>query len=291
MEIFDTHNDFMTKIKGDKNKTKYLCSKKCNNLNAVIGGIWTTEMKCEQAVDTVEKCFDFAYQYNDMVLDNMDSQYPNPKLKVQKVLLGIEDMNFVNSANILRVINAHPAYCGLTWNYDNHLAGGAHENGLLTPFGIEVIEQLENNNIQIDTAHLNEKSFMAVSKLTTRPLFCSHTAVRSLVNNPRNLKDYQLKMVQESCGLVGIALVGSFLSEGKKSYINDIARHIDYVASRFSAECVCLGTDFYGTRNLPKGIKNYGDMSALENRLRLMGFDSQTIEMIFYKNAQNFFHM
>ena len=98
-------------------------------------------------------------------------------------------------------------------------------------------------------------------------------------------------MIEESGGVVGIALVGSFLTEGKKSFINDVARHIDYVASRFSPKIVCLGTDFFGTRNLPKGIKNYANLDMLENRLRLMGYDNQTIELIFYKNAERFFNM
>ena len=295
MEIFDLHNDFLTKIKSDKSKVKYLCGKKCDNLKTLIGAVWTTEMSSEKAIETIERCYDFIYEYNENFLNFFDderlNQNRNQIFKVQNLLLGIEDMHFINKINLLRVINAHPAYCGLTWNYDNILAGGAHGAGTLTPYGIEVLETLEQNNIQIDTAHLNEKSFMAVAKLTTRPLFCSHTAIRSLVDNPRNLKDYQLKMIEESGGIVGIALVGSFLTEGKKSYINDVARHIDYVASRFSPEMVCLGTDFYGTRNLPKKIKSYHNLDMLENRLRLMGYDTETIEKIFYKNAKRFFNI
>ena len=276
MKIFDLHNDFLTTMRSYRAKNRYLSSKDLHNTQKIVGAVWTSELEPEKALLEIEKSYD---------LINTQNQNKN------SCMLAIEDLHFVSKINIDRVINANPLYCGLTWNFNNNLAGGALEGGNLTEFGKEVVELLEQNNIQIDTAHLSEKSFMDVASITQKPIFCSHTAVASLTNHPRNLKDYQLKMISESQGIVGICLVSDFLSESKKSTIGDVARHIDYVASRFDPSIVALGTDFFGTKHLPKSIKNYNNLKCLEERLRFMGYDTQTIEMIFYKNASNFFGM
>ena len=83
--------------------------------------------------------------------------------------------------------------------------------------------------------------------------------------------------------------MSDFLTEGKRAEINDLARHIDYIVSKFGDEVLSLGTDFYGTKKLPKGIMNYDSLKLLEERLKIMGYKQETIDNIFYKNAQKFF--
>ena len=279
MKIFDLHNDFFTSLKTDKQKTKYLLNKKRKDLLEVVSAVWTTELSQGKAIKTISKC------YNYVEVQNSQNNALRPNLR-----LAIEDMHFVSKNYLYEVINYKPIYCGLTWNYDNSLAGGANEGGDITMLGFEVIKQLEYNDIMIDTAHLSEKSFMTFSCVTERPIFCSHTAVNSLTKHNRNLKDYQIKMIKESGGLIGIALVNQFLTQEKCATVSDIARHIDYIVSRYGEEVVALGTDFYGTKNLPKGIKNYNNLNLLDQRLKILGYSEQTIENIFYKNAQKFFN-
>ena len=278
-KIFDLHNDFLTSINRDNKKTQYLLNKKQKTISNIISSVWTTKMSRENAVKSIRKGFSFIESIN------RSKCACKPQLG-----LAIEDMHFVSKECLDEVIAYNPIYCGLTWNYDNVLAGGAHDGGDISMFGIEVIRELESNNIFVDTAHLSEKSFMTFSCLTEKPILCSHTAVHSLVNNNRNLKDYQIRMIAESGGLIGIALVGQFLSNDKKSTISDIARHIDYIVSLYGDKNIALGTDFYGTKNLPKGIKNYSNLKLLEDRLKILGYSEETINNIFYKNAENFFN-
>lgn len=273
-KVFDLHNDFFTELKNPKRKNRYIDSIKGEN--EIISAVWTSEMNPEKAMKSVEEGFKF-------VLDN------NQKNKSTKLGLGVEDLFFVTKNNLARVINCCPRYCSLTWNYDNDLAGGALEGGDLTLLGEDVVRELEDNKIFVDTAHLNEKSFMSLSKITHLPILCTHTAVGPLVPNNRNLKEYQIKMVAESGGLMGLALVGNFLSGDRKATINDVARHIDWVVSRFGDDVICLGTDFYGTKKLPKGVKNYQNLGLIEDRLKFLGYSDQTIDKIFYQNAQKFF--
>lgn len=273
-KIFDLHNDFLVEIKSPKRKINYL--NKCESTSGTImSAVWTSELGTFDAMKRVEKANDFVRAFNE-----------KSQLKLR---LAIEDLHFYSKNNLDKIINIAPSYCSLTWNNDNCLAGGAVEGGDLTTLGIDVIRALETNHIQVDTAHLSERSFMSFCSITEKPILCSHTAVATLNGHRRNLKDYQLKMITESGGLIGIAFVGDLLTDSKKSEIGDISRHIDYIVSRFGDDNICLGTDFYGTKNLPKGIKNYSNLTLLEERLKLLGYTDQTIDKIFYLNAQKFF--
>ena len=274
-KVIDMHNDFLTSLSNGKQKICYLNNKKTIDIKEIVSAVWTSEMNQEKAIKKIEKSFFFIETYNTFS-------------KNKRLRLAIEDLHFLSKKYLYQLINYKPLYCGLTWNNDNILAGGALEGGDISILGIDVIKELERNNIIVDTAHLSEKSFMSFSNVTEKPILCSHTAVNSLVSNNRNLKDYQIRMIVESGGLIGVALVGQFLTNDKKASVSDIARHIDYIVSRYGDEFVALGTDFYGTKNLPKGIKNYSSLKLLEERLKIIGYADETIEKIFYKNAENF---
>jgi len=272
-KIIDLHNDFLTEI-GYSKYYKYLNNK--NNIaDGIISAVWTSEYRQDDAIRKIEESSRFIRNYNE--------------LKGKQLKLAIEDMFFISKRNLDRVLNLKPVYCSLTWNYDNFLAGGALEGGDLTPLGYEVIKELENFDIQIDTAHLNERSFMSFACVTTKPILCSHTAIWNLVDNKRNLKDYQLQMVVDSGGLVGLSFVSNFLTGQNKSSIVDVVRHIDYFVSKFGDKNLCLGTDFYGTKKMPKGIKSYKDLRLIAERLSCMGYSQTMIDNIFYKNASKFF--
>lgn len=278
MKIFDLHNDFLTEIKKDSSKNKYLKSSKNKSVETICGAVWTSKMDAKKTFDILEKSFEFVHSHS-----------KNQKENETKLLLSIEDLHFVSKLNIDRVINLHPCSVTLTWNQNNNLAGGVVEGGDLTLFGAEIVRVLEDSGIFVDTAHLSEKSFMSFAKITQKPIFCSHANVFSLTANSRNLKDYQLQMIKESGGLVGICFVQDFLTTAKTATIGDIARHIDFVVSRFGKEFCALGTDFFGTKHLPKYVKNYESLKLLEDRLRFMGYDSETIQDIFFGNAKRFF--
>ncbi len=269
-KIFDLHNDYYLKLSGTSKKDRYI--KKCDKfVKNIITAVWTSELSVEESISQIESARD----------------YVNSK---KNLFLGVEDLHFLTKSNLNKFLSLRPVYAGLTWNTSNCMAGGAHESGKLTSFGKNVIKQLEQNNIKIDTAHLNEDSFLDVAKVTTKPLFCSHTAFFGLQPNKRNLKDYQLKMIVDSGGLVGLCLVSDFIGGSKKCTVSDIVSHIDYFACKFGISNLALGTDFYGTNHLPKSIKNYDDLAVkLSEKLSKLGYTEKSINRIFYENAENYF--
>ncbi len=268
-KIFDLHNDYFLKIPKNSKKQSYLLSEK--SAGNIISAIWTTELNERESFVMLDKASEFIN-------------------KNETAFLGVEDLHFLNKDNLLDFIKFKPMYAGLTWNTCNALAGGAHECGKLTTFGKQVVKKLEDNYIKVDLAHLNENSFLDVAKVSERPYFCSHTACYSLCNNSRNLKDYQLKMICDSGGLVGLCLVSDFLNGSNKSYVEDLICHIDYFACHYGIDNLAIGTDFYGTKHLPKGIKNYdGLVKLVSKKLLQMGYTEIAISKILYDNANNFF--
>ena len=268
-KVFDLHNDYYFKILSTEKKNNYVL-KKSEKAENIVSAIWTSELSNDESMFEIEQARNFVNKH-------------------KKLFLSVEDLHFLSKKNLERFISFRPIYAGLTWNTSNCLAGGAHESGKLTSFGKQSIKLLEQNNIKIDTAHLNEDSFMDFAKITKHPLFCSHTAFYGMQPNARNLKDYQLKMIVDSGGLVGLCLVSDFLSGSKKCGVLDVVSQIDYFACKFGINNLAIGTDFYGTEHLPKSIKTYSDLtSKLSNALLKLGYTEKSINKIFFENASNF---
>ena len=268
-KLFDLHNDYFLQMPKDRKKESYLA--RIGIAENIVSAIWTSEMNEQESFLMIEKAREFVN-------------------KKEKLFLGVEDLHFLSKNNLLEFLKYKPIYAGLTWNTSNALAGGAHECGGLTNFGKMVVKKLEENFINVDVAHLNENSFLDVAKASNNPLFCSHSACFSLCNNQRNLKDYQIKMICDSGGLVGLCLVSDFLNGTKKCLVDDIICHIDYFACHFGIDNLAIGTDFYGTKHLPKGIKTYDNLiKSLSKGLSKMGYTEKAISKIFYDNASIFF--
>ena len=269
-KMIDLHNDYFTTKKLSTSKQSYL--NKAGKMGVdVFTAIWTSEQDAEKSLLTISNA--------NKLISNGGNR-----------LLAIEDLHFATKPILNELINYNPAYCGLTWNYDNNLAGGALENGDLTEFGKYVVRQLENADIFIDTAHLNERSFMSLANITTKPMLCTHTACYDLISHKRNLKDYQLKIVADSGGIIGICLVSDFLNGRHKCDIYDYINHIDYAVQKFGIDHIAIGTDFYGTKHLPTGITDYKTLiNALVDNLSKHGYKPKDINKLFYQNVAKFF--
>ena len=140
INIFDLHNDYFMEIKSKNKKDRYLLAQNKNGLKNIISAIWTTELKQEnQIFSTIENCKKYSIEHN--------------------INFSVEDLHFVTHQNIDELIKLKPIYAGLVWNNSNSIAGGAYSVDSITKFGENIINKLENSNIQIDTAHLNEKSY------------------------------------------------------------------------------------------------------------------------------------
>ena len=175
---------------------------------------------------------------------------------------------------------------GLTWNQRNAIADGAGEitGSRLTRFGVDVIRRMNELGMIIDVSHLNEAGFWHVIELSQQPILASHSCAYALRPHPRNLKDEQLRALGQNKGLVGINFYPSFLTQDSEATLSDVVRHIIHIAEVAGVETVGLGSDFDGIDRNPIGLEHAGQLSMLSVALRNVGFSSQEVELIMYKN-------
>lgn len=267
--ISDLHNDAIVEL--NKNEfIKYIVEAEQSNVKSIFLSVWTSKVK--NSIEEIGKHFD--------VIKNIKSKID--------LKLHIEDAHFLNMKNIDRLIELKPYSIGLTWNYKNKLAAGAFANARLSRLGKTMVETLEENNIQIDLAHLNERSFYDVANISNKPLLCTHTCFDEINIHQRNLNYNQIKLIEESKGLIGFTLVPKFLNGTNKATYDDILKHINYFLDNFDENILAIGTDFFGSDYLPKNLNSYKHFDNLKTYLKNNGLTEETIDKIFYKNVENF---
>lgn len=269
--MIDLHNDALLEFFPEK-LFPYLRKAKKHGVDEIWLSVWTTELT--DPIATISEKSKLL-----MKIEN-NPQYPICRLHV-------EDAWFLNLENIECLLALKPHSVGLTWNHSNALAGGAHSRGGITPLGYEIIKRLEGAGIQIDTAHLNRRSFWQFSKITSRPLICTHTALNAVHRHPRNLTNQQIHAIIKSGGYIGLALVPKFLTH-TTTYcgIYDLLKHIFYYKKHFSSSQLYWGTDFYGTEFLPQNINSYQDILHLFNT-SVIGFSVLHQPILAYQIGNN----
>jgi microsomal dipeptidase-like Zn-dependent dipeptidase/gamma-glutamyl-gamma-aminobutyrate hydrolase PuuD len=151
--------------------------------------------------------------------------------------------------NIRRFGELGVAYITLCHNGDNDLCDSAAGKGEwkgLSPFGREVVAEMNRSGIMIDISHASEDSVRDVLAYSTLPVIASHSSCRALCDHPRNLSDEQLCALAEKGGVVQICLYNSFLSSSAAATLDDAVRHIHHAVRLMGIEHVGIGSDFDG---------------------------------------------
>ena len=126
-------------------------------------------------------------------------------------------------------------------------AAGVNKGGL-TDIGREWVTQMEALGMLVDVAHASPDTLRDVTQMATKPVVVSHTGVKGVCNNNRNLSDDQLRAVAATGGVVGIGFwdVASCGTDAAS-----IARAIRYTVGVVGPEHVGLGSDFDGAVTEP----------------------------------------
>lgn len=183
------------------------------------------------------------------------------------------------------LLDAGVKLVGLTWNFENSVAYGAEENPNqgLKPFGKEVIELLNDRDIIIDVSHLNEKSFWDVLPLS-KHLIASHSNARALCNHTRNLSDEQAIALVKQGGHIHVVYYPPFIKEGTDDVtIDDLVKHVKYLAELVWIEHIGLGSDFDGIDRTVIGLENASQSQNLILTL-LQHFSEDEVKMIANEN-------
>ncbi|MBE9044093.1 dipeptidase [Pleurocapsales cyanobacterium LEGE 10410] len=108
-------------------------------------------------------------------------------------------------------------YITITHSKNNELGDSSTDQqpewGGLSPFGFEVVQEMNRLGIMVDISHVHDETFWDIIKLTKAPVIASHSSARALQNVPRNLSDEMLQAIAKNGGVVQVCLLDDFIKE------------------------------------------------------------------------------
>ena len=168
----------------------------------------------------------------------------------------------------------------------------------LSPFGIEVVAEMNRLGMLIDVSHISDEAFYDVLKYSTQPVVATHSCCRALAGHPRNMTDDMIRALADKGGVIQINFYPLFLDDSfpeaemftapRPSY-KRIADHIDHVVGLVGIDHVGLGSDFDGIDVTPEGLENASMIPLLFDELRSRGYSEEDLEKIASRNFFNVF--
>jgi membrane dipeptidase len=146
---------------------------------------------------------------------------------------------------------------GLTHDMRNEVADGIRERngGGLTYFGVNVVKECNRLGIVIDVSHLSDRGTADVLETCSHPIIASHSNARALCSHRRNLTDDLIRGIARAGGVIGFHALDRLVSDQPNPTIEDVLRHIAYVAELGGVDCIGIGPDVM--ENWDPNIVNY----------------------------------
>lgn len=277
-----------------------------------------------QMIDTVRH--DIVARYPDAFVlattaDDIERIHKQGKIAA---LMGIEGGHAIEDD--LRLLRDYYAlgirYMTLTHTNTNNWAdssgdidkpGVQHHNGL-TPFGKEVIHEMNRLGMMVDISHTADKTFWDALAESRAPIIASHSSCRALCNVPRNMTDDMIAALAKKGGVIQINFNCGFLSEksaeaakhvqasslpgaaGEDATIaeyrkkvppatlEDVVAHIDHAVKVGGIDAVGIGSDFDGVFCTPRGLEDPSKFPNLTRALLEKGYTEEQIRKIYGAN-------
>lgn len=93
------------------------------------------------------------------------------------------------------------------------LGDGDTEHDGVSPFGAEVIAEMNRLGIMVDVSHVSKQAMLDATALSAAPVIASHSSVAAIRDHPRNLDDEQLEALRANGGVLQTVALGAFLTE------------------------------------------------------------------------------
>ena len=240
-------------------------------------------------------------------------------------LIGMEGGHSIdNSLAVLRMTYALGArYMTLTHTKNTDwadAAGDKPEHHGLTPFGEQVVREMNRLGMLVDLSHVTADTMRAALKVSQAPVIFSHSSAYALCPSPRNVPDDVLAMTARNGGVVMVCFLPGYLTERgrlaltaldseetrlrsqypedsapykeavaawRKAHpspheasLRDVADHIDHIRTVAGIDHVGIGSDFEGFRGPPDGLEDVSCYPALLAELMRRGYSHEDIKKV-----------
>lgn len=158
----------------------------------------------------------------------------------------------------------------------------------LTDFGERVVERMIELGMIIDITHCTPPARQRVYDIVGNrlPIIASHIGAYEVNPSPYNLKDWEIKKIAETGGVVCIIFMNYWLMPHEtKRGLNFMVRTIDHFINIAGVDHVAIGTDFDGFTDPPDDIKDASKLNMLTQRLIAEEYHDDVIYKIWGDNA------
>lgn len=231
-----------------------------------------------------------------------EQAYENKRNGKFSVFLGLENGSPIGNSleRLKEFYDKGVRYMTLCHSKDNEICDSCASDVKrwhgLSPFGREVVAQMNRLGMLIDVSHVSDETFYDVLKYSSKPVVATHSCCRALCNHPRNMTDDMIRALAAKGGVIQINFYPVFLEDGfdeehmfeatRPSYTR-IVDHIDYVVRLVGIDHVGIGSDFDGIDVTPEGMENVSMMPKLFAEMRLRGYSQEDIEKVASRNFFN----
>ena len=242
-------------------------------------------------------------------------------------MMGIEGgYSIENSLAALRMFHALGVrYMTLTHSDSTAWADSstdAPKHGGLSPFGEEVVREMNRLGMLIDVSHVSLETMDDALRVSKAPIIASHSSAFALAEHPRNIPDDRLRAIAANGGVVMVNFSSSFIhpesarktkdllqvmrelrakhpddAEFRKAMgewrealhlergtVRDVCDHIEHIARVAGVDHVGIGSDFDGVPLLPEQLDDVGHYPYITQELLDRGWSERDIRKVLSGN-------
>ena len=211
--------------------------------------------------------------------------WANKRAGIKSIMLGIENGIALDGQleNLQHFAERGIVYMTLCHNGDNDICDSASRSqntwGGVSPFGEQVIREMNRLGILVDMSHAGEKSFYDALDISSKPIVCSHSSARALCDHPRNLTDDQMRALAAKGGVAQTTIYHGFLRQDSEACILDVMEHLEHAIQVMGIDHVGLGTDFDGDGGV-RGLADASELILFTKQLLRRRYSEEDIQKI-----------